>query len=74
MSYVAAYILVREGAAAIVDLGTAGSEAAIADGLRGPRGQGAAGAGGEPARVTPQPPAGTNARSESALRSASRRE
>jgi glyoxylase-like metal-dependent hydrolase (beta-lactamase superfamily II) len=39
MSYVAAYILVRNGEAAIVDLGTAGSESAIEDGLK------AAGAG-----------------------------
>lgn len=39
MSYVAAYILVRRGEAAIVDLGTPGSEAAIQQGLE------AAGAG-----------------------------
>jgi glyoxylase-like metal-dependent hydrolase (beta-lactamase superfamily II) len=39
MSYVAAYILVRRGEAAIVDLGTAGSEPAIEKGLK------AAGAG-----------------------------
>ncbi|MGW4947012.1 MBL fold metallo-hydrolase [Actinoplanes sp. NPDC004185] len=39
MSYVAAYILVRNGEAAIVDLGTAGSESAIGEGLK------AAGAG-----------------------------
>jgi glyoxylase-like metal-dependent hydrolase (beta-lactamase superfamily II) len=39
MSYVAAYILVRKGEAAIVDLGTAGSESAIEEGLK------AAGAG-----------------------------
>src|SRR4051812_28151240 len=34
MSYVAAYILVRKGEAAIVDLGTPGSEAAIEEGLK----------------------------------------
>ncbi|MEU8612285.1 MBL fold metallo-hydrolase [Actinoplanes sp. NPDC048791] len=39
MSYVAAYILVRNGEAAIVDLGTAGSQSAIEEGLK------AAGAG-----------------------------
>jgi glyoxylase-like metal-dependent hydrolase (beta-lactamase superfamily II) len=39
MSYVAAYILLRKGEAAIVDLGTAGSEPAIEEGLK------AAGAG-----------------------------
>jgi glyoxylase-like metal-dependent hydrolase (beta-lactamase superfamily II) len=39
MSYVAAYILVRKGEAAIVDLGLAGSESAIEEGLK------AAGAG-----------------------------
>jgi glyoxylase-like metal-dependent hydrolase (beta-lactamase superfamily II) len=39
MSFVAAYILVRKGQAAIVDLGTAGSESAIEEGLK------AAGAG-----------------------------
>jgi glyoxylase-like metal-dependent hydrolase (beta-lactamase superfamily II) len=39
MSYVAAYILVRNGDAAIVDLGTVGSETAIEEGLK------AAGAG-----------------------------
>jgi glyoxylase-like metal-dependent hydrolase (beta-lactamase superfamily II) len=39
MSYVAAYIAVRNGEAAIVDLGTAGSESAIEEGLK------AAGAG-----------------------------
>ncbi|MBU2668033.1 MBL fold metallo-hydrolase [Actinoplanes bogorensis] len=39
ISYVAAYILVREGEAAIVDLGIPGSQAAIEDGLK------AAGAG-----------------------------
>jgi glyoxylase-like metal-dependent hydrolase (beta-lactamase superfamily II) len=39
MSYVAAYILIRNGEAAIVDLGTPGSESAIQDGLK------AAGAG-----------------------------
>ena len=34
MSYVAAYIVVRKGEAAIVDLGTAGSESAIEQGLK----------------------------------------
>jgi glyoxylase-like metal-dependent hydrolase (beta-lactamase superfamily II) len=34
MSYVSAYILVRKNEAAIVDLGTAGSESAIEEGLR----------------------------------------
>ena len=34
MSYVAAYILVRNGEAAIVDLGTAGSQSAIEEGLK----------------------------------------
>jgi glyoxylase-like metal-dependent hydrolase (beta-lactamase superfamily II) len=44
MSYVAAYILIRNGEAAIVDLGTAGSESAIQDGLK------AAGAGWQSVR------------------------
>ena len=47
MSYVAAYILVRNGEAAIVDLGTAGSESAIEEGLK------AAGAGWKPRGATP---------------------
>src|SRR3954470_19909959 len=34
MSYVAAYILVRKGEVAIVDLGLAGSEPAIEEGLK----------------------------------------